>query len=86
MELKSKLPSSNPLGAFSILQKKENHPHHRDLKEKGTTIDYNGRCAFLKPGDTYTDLSGRKYRVAEDGSLRRIKIKVGTEEKRRYTK
>lgn len=49
------------------------HPHNHDRHIKGCTIDLGNRCAFLKPGDTYTDPRGRKYLVAEDGSLRRVK-------------
>ncbi len=52
--------------------KKEPHPHYRPKKEKGATIDFKGQSVFLKPGDTYQDMRGRRYRVAEDGSLRRI--------------
>ena len=51
--------------------KKESHPHFR--KDKGVTIDFGGHCVFLKPGQTYQDMRGRRYKVAEDGSLRRIK-------------
>lgn len=53
--------------------KNHTHPHYRDRREKGTTLDFGNKSAFLKPGDSYTDFNGRKYRVAEDGSLRRIK-------------
>lgn len=49
------------------------HPHDHDHHIKGCTLDFRDRCKFLKPGDTYTDLSGREYKVAEDGSLRRVK-------------
>lgn len=50
---------------------KEPHPYFR--KDRGVTVQFGNRCKFLKPGDTYTDPRGRKYRVAEDGSLRRVK-------------
>lgn len=53
--------------------KKSAHPHYRDRREKGTTLDFGNKSAFLKPGDVWTDMNGRKYRVAEDGSLRRVK-------------
>jgi hypothetical protein len=49
------------------------HPHRHDPHLKGCTLDFRGKCKFLRPGDNYTDMSGRKYRVAEDGSLRRVK-------------
>lgn len=49
------------------------HPHSHDPQERGCTLDFRGKCKFLRPGDNYTDMSGRKYYVAEDGSLRRIK-------------
>lgn len=52
---------------------KKFHPHSHDPREKGCTIDIGRRCKFLRPGDTYTDPRGRKYYVAEDGNLRRIK-------------
>jgi len=48
-------------------------PHYRDRREKGTTLDFRNKSAFLKPGDVWTDMNGKKYRVAEDGSLRKIK-------------
>lgn len=56
-----------------MLSRKNPTPHFRDRKEKGTTLDFRNKSAFLKPGDTYTDFGGREYRVAEDGSLRRVK-------------
>jgi len=49
------------------------HPHRHDPREKGCTLDFRGKCKFLRPGDNYTDPNGRKYYVAEDGSLRKIK-------------
>ena len=49
------------------------NPHYQPKKEKGTTLDFRDKSIFLKPGDVYTDFNGRKYKVAEDGSLRRIK-------------
>jgi hypothetical protein len=48
------------------------NPHYRDRKEKGTTLDFRNKSVLLRPGDSYIDFNGRKYRVAEDGSLRRI--------------
>jgi hypothetical protein len=56
-----------------LSRKKPTHPHYRDRREKGTTLDFRNKSAFLKPGDVWTDMNGRKYRVAADGSLRRIK-------------
>lgn len=47
------------------------HPHNHNPREKGCTIDFRDRCKFLKPGERFRDQSGRLYRVAEDGSLRR---------------
>ncbi len=47
------------------------HPHNHNPKEKGCTIDYNGLCKFLKPGDRYRDMRGVEYYIAEDGSQRR---------------
>lgn len=49
------------------------HPHSHDPHEKGCTLDFRDKCTFLAPGEVYTDLRGRKYVVAEDGSLRRVK-------------
>lgn len=48
------------------------HPHSHDPKIKGCALDMGRWSKFLRPGDTYTDPSGRKYYVAEDGSLRRV--------------
>jgi len=47
------------------------HPHNHDPHLKGCTIDFRGRCAFLKPGEKFKGQNGRLYYVAEDGSLRR---------------
>lgn len=49
------------------------HPHFHDRHIKGCTLDCRDRSVFLKPGDTWTDQRGRKYTVADDGSLRRVK-------------
>lgn len=49
------------------------HPHDHDRKVRGCTIDYQGKSLFLRPGDNYTDFRGRRYTVAEDGSLRRVR-------------
>lgn len=56
-------------------EKLPEHPNYRSRKEKGAVVGYGGRVAFLNVGDVFTDFKGRKYRVAEDGSLRRIKGK-----------
>ncbi len=53
--------------------KKISNPQYLPKKEKGTVIGFRDQRAFVRPGDTFTDFSERKYRVAEDGSLRRIK-------------
>ncbi len=47
------------------------NPHQR--RDKGAVVSYRGYSHFLRPNDTFTDHNGRKYRVAEDGSMRRIK-------------
>ncbi|MFH1625363.1 MAG: hypothetical protein ABID54_09450 [Pseudomonadota bacterium] len=53
--------------------KKISNPHFLPKKEKGCVVGLWDRRAFIKPGDTFVDIRGRKYRVAEDGSLRRMK-------------
>lgn len=47
------------------------HPFQNPAK--GAVVGYKGKVAFLNPGDTFRDARGRVYRVAEDGSLRRVK-------------
>lgn len=56
-----------------LTNEKKFHPHNHDPHLKGCTLDMGRKCKFLRPGDTYTDPRGRRYYVAEDGSLRRIK-------------
>jgi hypothetical protein len=50
-----------------------NRIHQTMRRDKGAVVMYRDRLAFLSPGDTFTDHEGRKYLVAEDGSMRRVK-------------
>jgi hypothetical protein len=53
------------------MEQVKDHPYLR--KERGAVVALNGSCVFLAPNDEYTDPRGRKYVVAPDGSMRRVK-------------
>lgn len=53
-----------------VVKPKNDHPYLR--RDKGAIVQLEDKCAFMKPGNFYTDPRGRKYLVAEDGSIRRM--------------
>jgi hypothetical protein len=57
----------------NISSQKEERNQIRDREAKGVIITFKQKTFALKPGERFADHSGKKYTIAEDGSLRRIK-------------